>query len=146
MKEKLFYTFLPLASGSIVGLLVKANLDGVILPPFMPPKWIFPVVWTSLYLLMGYSYNMIRNDLDKKTKIVFFSQLILNLGWTIIFFKFRLFFLSVIWIFFLILLVNLMLILFYDYNKKATYLNLPYFIWLLIAYYLTVGVYLFNIH
>ena len=50
--------FLPLAVGGLAGYFTHSAMSGYKLlkkPPFAPPGWVFPVVWTILYLLMGYA-------------------------------------------------------------------------------------------
>lgn len=127
-RKLLIYTFLPLLLGTIVGLLTanKNGIDSII------PAWIFPVVWTILYLLMGYSSYRIEKMCGYIPKIYYF-QLIVNLLWSFIFFEFKLFTLAFIWIIFLIILVILMIKEFFKIDKLSGYLQIPYLIWLLVA-------------
>ena len=64
--------------------------DGLLKPPFMPPSWAFPTVWTALYVLMGLSLAMIlatpELPLRRTGLILFFIQLALNFAWSPIFF------------------------------------------------------------
>lgn len=147
--KKLFYLFLPIISGSIVGLLISSSIDYGVLnkPPLSPPGFIFPIVWSILYLLMGLSYYLFKNKYYKETKlesIVYYTQLFFNLLWSILFFvlKWRLF--TIGWTLILLLLVIYLIFLFYDKNKASAYLNIPYLLWLLFATYLTIGVYILN--
>ena len=134
--------------GGIVGFIISGNINYNILenPPLSPPSNIFPIVWTILYTLMGISYGILKsNDLiDYETNLIYYSQLIVNLLWPIFFFilEWRLF--AFIWIILLIVLVINMIIKFYNKNKLAGILQLPYLIWLIFATYLNLGVYLLN--
>ncbi|MCA9858459.1 MAG: tryptophan-rich sensory protein, partial [Thermomicrobiales bacterium] len=61
-------------------------------PSFNPPGWVFAPVWTSLYTLMGISLSMlwrIRRDNPAATPALqlFGIQLILNLLWSFLFFR-----------------------------------------------------------
>lgn len=55
---------LPLVVGGISAALTASSMqlfDQVAKPPFSPPAWLFPVVWTILYVLMGLSSYLIYN-------------------------------------------------------------------------------------
>ena len=127
-KKLSIFILIPLILGTIVGLLttLNSNIDSIL------PPWIFPVVWTILYTLMGISSYLIYERTKEISKI-YISQLIVNLIWPFIFFKFKLFTLAFIWILLLILLVIIMIKEFLSKNKLAGYLQIPYLIWLFIA-------------
>lgn len=119
------------------------------LPIFSPPNIIFPIVWSVLYAFMGIAiYIIINSDANIFNKAVslalFLIQLLLNLSWTVIFFKFELFGIGIIIIIAIVILVTIMLLFFYDISKFSALLMIPYIIWLLIAFYLAVGVYILN--
>ena len=122
------FILVPLLLGTFVGLLtvLNNNVDSII------PAWIFPIVWSILYILMGISSYLVYEETYKISKI-YVIQLVFNLLWSFIFFKFKLFVLAFIWIIILILLVGLMIKDFIVKNKIAGYLQIPYFIWLVIA-------------
>ena len=47
---------------------INTNLyDGLIKPKFSPPGFLFPIVWTILYILMGYSSYLIYSDNAKNS-------------------------------------------------------------------------------
>lgn len=151
MKEKIvsiFYLFLPLILGSIIGVLTSKYIDYTNLskPVFSPPGFLFPIIWTILYLLMGLSYFIIKktDSSDKKIVFVYYLQLFFNLLWSIIFFVFKFRLLSIIWIVILDILVIYMIYLFYKKIKLSAYLNIPYLIWILFATYLTIGIFILN--
>lgn len=145
--NNLFYLFFPILLGSLVGLLISGNIDYTALsqPPFAPPKILFPIVWSILYLLMGISYFFYRkeND-DKKTKIIYYSQLVINLLWSIFFFLLKWRFFSVLWIILLDFFILYLIKLFWEQKKISAYLNIPYLLWSLFATYLTIGIYFLN--
>ena len=144
----IFYLFFPLILGSIVGIIISGNIDYTTLnqPPLAPPKILFPIVWSILYLLMGISYFLYRreNKEDLLEPIIYYSQLFINLLWSIIFFVFKWRFFSIIWILLLDIVVIYMIYLFFQKKKISAILNIPYLIWILFATYLTIGIYLLN--
>lgn len=127
-KKLSIFILIPLILGLVVGLLTTPNstIDSI------HPSWIFPIVWTILYTLMGISSYLIYEETNKISKI-YITQLIVNLLWSFIFFNFKLFTLAFIWILLLILLVIIMIKEFLSKNKLAGYLQIPYLIWLFIA-------------
>lgn len=145
--KKIFYLFFPLLIGLIVSLLIKNSIDytSLVRPPLAPPKILFPIAWTIIYLLMGISYYIYRkNNNDQNIKVIYYLQLFINAFWSIFFFllKWRLF--SVTWILLLDIVVIYLIYLFYQKEKISAYLNIPYLIWILFATYLTIGIYLLN--
>lgn len=146
--KKIFYLFFPLAIGLIVSLLISQSIDYTNLarPPLAPPKILFPISWTIIYLLMGISYFIFRKKVNhhKYESLIYYIQLFINAFWSIFFFllKWRLF--SVTWILLLDIAVIYMIYLFYQKEKVAAYLNILYLVWILFATYLTIGIYLLN--
>ena len=152
MKKKLknlFYIFFPLIVGGIVGFLTKDYIDYSSLdkPPLSPPKIIFPVMWSIIYLLMGISYYLYKRDYNVNNKVVrnsYYSQLFVNLLWTIIFFVLKLRFIAIIWILLLLIFVVNLFSVFKKFNKISAYLNIPYILWVIFATYLTIRIYILN--
>ena len=148
VKKLLFNILLPVVLGSLVGLLTSSftNYDEIIQPRFAPPGILFPIVWTILYILMGVSYGILKsNDLvNEEINSVYYIQLAVNSLWSIIFFvlKWRLF--AFIWIILLAILIISMIRKFYEHNKIAGLLQIPYLIWTLFATYLNLSIYLLN--
>lgn len=107
-------------------------------PSYNPPSWIFGVVWTILYILMGISAFLVwKQGIDKRpVKIVlifFLLQLFLNGLWTPIFFKYHLIGIAfieiiILWIFVIITIFKLWRI-----SKASAILLLPYLMWLSFA-------------
>ena len=139
---------IPVVLGGIVGLIISNFMDYDIInkPLLSPPAIVFPIIWTILYILMGISYGILKaNDLaDEKVNSVYFTQLLTNITWPIVFFAFKWRFIAIIWIIVLLILIIYMTILFYKKNKLAGLLQIPYIIWTIFATYLTIGVYVLN--
>ena len=146
--RSLFYLFLPLLLGSLVGLLISNSIDytELIKPPFAPPKIFFPIAWSIIYLLMGISWFLLnKKDLaDADDALIYYSQLLINLLWSIIFFLFKWRFMAVIWIILLDIVVYYMLYLFSKKDKLTVYLNIFYALWITFATYLTIGIFMLN--
>lgn len=146
--KKLFYLFFPLISGSLIGLIISKfiNYSSLIKPPLSPPSITFPIVWTIIYILMGISYLIFKNNsfYTLKEDKIYYLQLFVNLLWSIFFFIFKWYFFTIIWTILLLILVIYLIYLFYNKNKLSAYLNIPYLIWLIFATYLTIGIYILN--
>ena len=148
MKEKIknaYYLLLPIILGGLVGFIINNFIDYPILnkPPLAPPKILFPIMWSIIYILMGISYYLYRKKTDQENTL-YYTQLIVNLLWSIIFFVFKLRLLSIFWIVLLDILVYLLIVKFKKVNSTSAYLNIPYLVWCLFATYLTIGIYILN--
>lgn len=143
---------IPLAVGAISALLTKGGMEQfnqLVQPPLSPPAWLFPVVWTILYILMGISVYLIKisdASIDEKQKAirVYHWQLIVNFLWPTFFFNFGWYLFSLLWLLLLWILVLVMIRRFYSISKYAAWLNVPYIVWLTFAAYLNFGVWWLN--
>ena len=106
-------------------------------PFFMPPGWLFGVVWPILYLLMGLALAMIlalpASSQRKSALIVFFAQLALNFAWSPIFFAAHDITLAKWVIFVMTVLAALAAGRFMRLRKPAGLLLIPYLAWLVFA-------------
>ena len=95
---------------------------------------------------MGASYGILKskNLVDDEISAIYYLQLFVNALWPIAFFVLKWRFFAFLWIIFLIVLVIYMVIKFYQKNKLAGLLQMPYLIWTLFAAYLNLFVYLLN--
>ena len=138
----------PVILGGIVGLIISGSMDYKTLekPFFSPPSIVFPIAWTILYVLMGVSYGLLKDQdlIDKDINKIYISQLVVNLLWPIVFFVFKLRLLAFAIIVLLAILVGIMIYKFYSKNKIAGLLQIPYLLWTLFATYLNFGIYLLN--
>jgi len=121
----------------------------IIKPTFTPPNWLFAPVWTILFLLMGISAFMVWQKGIKKRKVkismLFFGiQLLLNMLWSILFFGFKSPLLAFIEIILLWAFILLTILLFSKVSKKASYLLVPYIIWVSFAAVLNFYILLLN--
>lgn len=147
--RNIFYIFLPLVIGGIVGFIIKDNIDYDMLVKSVlaPPKILFPIFWTIIYFLMGISYYLLNNkykDDITYESIIYYIQLFINAMWSIIFFLLKWRFISCMWIMLLDIFVVCMIYLFYRKYKLSGILNFLYLGWILFATYLTIGIYILN--
>ena len=139
---------IPVLVGGIVGFFISGSIDyNSLEKPFLsPPSITFPIVWTILYILMGISYAILESNslVNSKINSIYYLQLFFNALWPIAFFllKWRLF--AFIWIIILAILIIIMIARFYEKNKTAAWLQVPYLLWILFATYLNFGVFLLN--
>ncbi|MGN0966495.1 MAG: TspO/MBR family protein [Candidatus Coprovivens sp.] len=145
MKKIMEYmlVILPLVLGIIVSAFVDFNIYGSLnKPDLAPPAVVFPIVWTILYVLMGVSLYMNRNN--KKNMVTFFIQLMLNYLWVFVFFGMQ----SWLGGFIVIILLDVMILYtileFYKENKLSAYMLIPYLLWCIFASYLNFQIFLLN--
>ena len=109
-------------------------------PPLAPPGWVFPVVWTVLYALMGIGgarvWSAPKTQARSRSLNLFVAQLIINFFWSPIFFNARAYGLAFAWLLLLWALVFLMIREFRKVDKSAAFLQIPYLLWLTFAAYL----------
>lgn len=149
-KVLIFCILLPLAVGGAASLLSNNGMEAFIKinqPPLSPPAWLFPVVWTILYTLMGISSYLIltsEEDNVRSAGMLYGYQLVVNFLWPIFFFNFQWYLFSFLWLMLLIGLVAAMVREFYKISKPAAYLNIPYLLWLMFAAYLNFAIWQLN--
>ncbi len=143
---------IALAVGGLSAVLsmegMKAYTEMAIKPPLTPPGWVFSVVWTILYALMGFSSARIWLTPESKDRSkglnLYVVQLIVNFFWSLLFFNAQTYGLAALWLILLWILVLLMIIEFSKVDKLAAWLQIPYLIWLTFAAYLNLGVWFLN--
>ncbi len=142
---------IPLILGFIAGGLtnsdVKAFGEAAEMPFFAVPGWVFPIVWTILYTLMGIAAYIIDTEKSigkKRATALNALQLFFNFCWSFIFFTFGAYLLSFVWIIVLLVLIVLTTVEYYKINKTAAYLLIPYIIWVAFASVLNFSIYLLN--
>jgi translocator protein len=118
-------------------------------PFFNPPSWIFAPVWTMLYVLMGVSAFIIwRKGLDKErvrhALFAFIVQLTLNALWSPVFFGMKSTLAGLGVIIFLWMAISTTIFLFYRISKLASFLLLPYILWVSFATVLNAAIFALN--
>ena len=114
-------------------------------PSFNPPSWVFSPVWITLFVLMGISLYLIWEAKDnKKTMILFYVQLVLNILWSIMFFGLKNPLLAFIEIIILWIFILMTIIYSYRISRPAAYLLAPYILWVTFAAVLNFMIYWLN--
>ena len=117
-------------------------------PPLSPPGWLFPVVWTLLYVLMGVGMAIVWRETSgrerRRATEAWALQLAVNFFWTILFFRLEARLLAFFWLLLLLALAVRMTVLFDRHSDLAGKLQLPYLAWLAFAGYLNFAVWLLN--
>ncbi len=157
MKEKnwkllLLCLAIPLAAGGLGALLGGSfgeSYAGLYKPLLAPPGWLFPIVWTALYLLMGYASFLVltaeaSGPRRRRALTVYGVQLGLNLLWPLFFFRLGWTLFAFVWLLALCAVVLLCRLLFRYIDRRAGDLLLPYLVWLFFAAYLNLGVAILN--
>ena len=146
IKKLIIAILIPLLLGIIVSLFINTEIyDVIIKPEISPPKIVFPIVWTILYILMRISNYIINKDNQKEvSNLIYYISLAMNLIWPIIFFNAQEYLISLLIIIILIIFVALTIIEYFKTSKISGYLQIPYIIWLLFALYLNYQVLILN--
>lgn len=148
LKTKIKFVSIPLLLGTLVGFISNfGKSKDFVSPSFAPPDYLFPIVWSILYILMGISAYIVHksNDKNKKDALkTYYISLAINLSWSILFFNLNLYLFSFFYLILLIVFVILMIVKYFRINKIASYLQIPYLIWILFAAVLNYSIYLLN--
>ena len=151
-KALIICLLIPLAVGGLAAWLTMdsmAQFAALAQPPLSPPGWVFPVVWTILYLLMGWASFLIWKSgapqtAKRRALGLYGVQLAVNFAWPLLFFRAGLYGFALIWLVILLVLVAETMLAFGRIDRRAAWLLAPYFLWLLFAAYLNAGVWLLN--
>ena len=138
--------------GVLAGFLTRDGTEyfarNVVKPPLTPPGAVFPVVWAVLYALMGIGAARISLTAPSRERTaglrLFGVQLAFNFVWPLLFFLLRNYALSFFWLTALWGLIVWMALSFYELDRPAAWLQIPYLLWVLLAGYLNLGVWMLN--
>lgn len=157
VKNFLINVLIPLVVGYTSSFLSRLLSGGeintyysqLIKPSFAPESFVFPIVWTILFILMGISSYIIMKKGYEKPKVrdamfYYFIQLVLVFLWSILFFGLNLRFTALVDLIILIIVVLVMIFKFMKIDKRASYINIPYLIWLFYALFLNYFIWMIN--
>lgn len=139
----------PLLGGGLAGLVTMNSMKAFATlnqPPLSPPGWLFPVVWTVLYVLMGTaSYLVLTSGRPNGLALLLYgAQLLFNFFWPLFFFNMQAYLFAFVWLVLLWLLILAATILFFRISRPAGWLMVPYLLWVAFAGYLNLSIYLLN--
>ncbi len=141
---------IALGVGGLSAWLTRGQMNvysRLVQPPLAPPSWLFPVVWSILFILMGISAARIylSGSYDTKSALTVYGlQLAVNFVWSLIFFNMQAYYLAFFWLLLLLALIIIMIYRFYQIDKIAAYLQIPYLLWVTFAGYLTLAIAILN--
>ena len=151
MRRFLAY-FIPIVLAFAIGVL-GSYIQGVALEewypylvksPATPPPLVFPIAWGVLYLLMGISIGTMLEKGDLSVVRLWLLQLLLNFLWSVCFFALRSPFLGLLIILALDVAVFAYIIHTAGRRSTASWLFVPYMLWLIFATYLNGYIYINN--
>ena len=140
-------------TATIGGFFTSASVTtwypALIKPAGTPPSWVFGPVWFLLYFLMAIAIFLIWRTPDKKPQVTFALQvyvvhLLINLLWSAVFFGLQFPFFGLLIIFALWVMIGILIFLFFFINKEASFLMVPYWLWVTYAMYLNFGIWQLN--
>ncbi|MGI6007259.1 MAG: TspO/MBR family protein [Ruminococcus sp.] len=140
-----------LGTGAAAGILNAGSMEqysAMYRPPLSPPGWVFPAVWTVLYVLMGIAAWLVWiSESSEKNKALglYAAQLAANALWPFLYFRLNaplaaLALLALLWY-----LVWLTYQSFREISPAAGRLLIPYLIWLSFAFYLNLAIVIMHV-
>lgn len=154
LKKLIICVAIPLGVGLLASFLTGSAVSGYEggfkSPDFAPPGFVFPLVWTILYILMGLASYLVltayRVPAEQKREALYFYgvQLFFNFMWSIFFFNLKLYLFSFIWLVCMWIFIFVTAKLFYKISKLAAYFLVPYLAWVAFAGYLNFAIYVLN--
>lgn len=144
---------IPLLVGGFSAFLTSQDMniyESAKQPLLAPPGWLFPIVWTILYVMMGIaSYLVYASDADygrKRTALTFYAvQLIMNFFWSTLFFTYRMYMIALVWLLIMWVLIIICAIRFYRIRRAAGILMGVLILWTTFAAYLNLAWYVISI-
>ncbi|WP_239806273.1 TspO/MBR family protein [Croceicoccus hydrothermalis] len=141
------------AAGLVVGQLSGSGesdpwFASLVKPDLYPPGWLFGVVWTILYALMGFALALVvasdRRAYKGSAVAVFLIQLAVNLAWSPIFFGAHLIGMAFFWILLMLVLIITTMAIFAKVSRLAAALLVPYLAWVSFAAILNLQIWQLN--
>ena len=142
----------PLGMGAIAGLAGRGGMAGFAAlqkPPLTPPGWVFPVVWTALYIAMGIASYLIYASGAPREGVrmaltAYGVSLVLSALWPVFFFTLGMRQLALIDLLVLWLTLRHTLLQFHALHRPAAHWLFPTLLWVTFAGYLNLGIWLLN--
>lgn len=148
----LFFPAVSLGVGTLAVFLTRNSLNTVYpmleKSPLTPPGWVFPLVWTVLYLLMGLGMALVvrRGGPEVRQALGLWGvQLGLNFCWSLLFFNGGLYFSALLCLVVLWVMILAMAGAFGAISRTAGLLQIPYLLWVAFAGYLNAAVWVLNL-
>ena len=146
ISNKLFHILMPILLGTVVGIIFKDYNSYIetLERTYVVPPIVFPIVWSILYVLIGFWYNKFEADVDSKDKVIYYILLFVNYLFTPVLFYFKQITLALI-VVVVLLIGNVYLFVKSLPNGKFSYLLIPYILWLMVALTLMLDLFINNV-
>ena len=127
----LLVTFIAPVIGSYVTSVFKEPwYSEIIQPSFNPPSWVFPPVWSTLYVMMSIAiWRVWTTFFNSRILKLYFFHLFFNCIWSIVFFGFHQIGLALINIIVILFFIIILMKEYLKIDKLSFYLMIPYFLW-----------------
>lgn len=143
---------IPLAVGGLAGFLTQNSREfyaALQKPPLSPPGYLFPIIWTVLYILIGIASYLVyqkgfTNPAVREALKYYAISLLLSFIWPLVFFRFKLLLLAFLVLVLLWIFTGIATAKFYRISRAAGWLMVPYWLWITFAGYLNLAVLLLN--
>jgi tryptophan-rich sensory protein len=135
----LFFILVAQAVGGVASIVTVSNVTswypGIVKPAFNPPNWLFAPAWVTLFFLMAIAAWRVwrKRGLASTPLVLYAIQLVLNFGWTFIFFGAHRLGLALIEVLTLLAFVIATTAAFFQSDRLAGVLMLPYIAWVMFA-------------
>ena len=137
---------ISLGAGALSRILTSGSMEQyetLYKPPLAPPGWLFPIVWTILFILMGIAAYLVARqggEGSREALALYLIQLLANVAWSVIFFRFEAYLLAFAWLLLLWYLILITIQHFAPISRTAALLMLPYLLWVTFAGYLNLAI------
>jgi benzodiazapine receptor len=144
------FTAIPLGVGALTAFFMRNGLSiykTLNHPALSPPIWLLPIIWTALYVLMGFgSYLAVSSPSHRKGEALrlYGIQLLLNSLRSLVFFNLKNYLLAFLILLFLWYSIVKMISAFWTVNPDAAVLQVPYLLWITFTGYLNLGIMFLN--
>lgn len=132
-----FYIFLlACAAAASTGIFFKPGqwYESLAKPGFTPPNWLFPVAWTTIYLLLAWAgYRLTQIPGSQVVLALWAAQIALNTLWTPVFFGAQRILASMLVLTLLWLVVAVMVVMALRLDVITGLILFPYLVWLCLA-------------
>lgn len=131
-----FIFLLACAAAASTGIIFKPGqwYESLTKPSFTPPNWLFPVAWTTIYLLLAWAgYRLSLMPASQEVLALWAAQIALNTLWTPVFFGAHKLLVGMVIITLLWLVVAAMLVMALRLDVITGLMLFPYLVWLCVA-------------
>ncbi len=136
------------AVSALIGVVTQGNMawyETLEKSSLTPPDIAFPIVWTCLYIMLAIAgYLVWKKREQRDVFILFWVQMLLNWGWSFVFFGAHLVIIGFFWIVLFDLAMLAFIVKAWRANKPAALLVLPTLVWGSFAAYLNYMIWILN--